>query len=103
MMGIEWAITDRLLVSAGTQRTQLNMNENAYSDMNYSISSWSVGVGMAYRFCDAVRLNVGYMPTIYDEVTAVGQASGIDFKDLYQRTSHAWGIGLDLKFGGKKN
>ena len=103
MMGIEWAITDRLLVSAGTQRTQLNMNENAYSDMNYSISSWSVGVGMAYRFCDAVRLNVGYMPTIYDEVTAVGQASGLDFKDLYQRTSHAWGIGLDLKFGGKKN
>ena len=103
MLGVEWSITDRLLVSAGTQRTQLNMNENAYSDMNYSISSWSVGVGMAYRFCDAVRLNVGYMPTIYDEVTAVGQASGLDFKDLYQRTSHAWGIGLDLKFGGKKN
>lgn len=99
MLGVEWSITDRLLVSAGTQRTQLNMNENAYSDMNYSISSWSVGVGMAYRFCDAVRLNVGYMPTIYDEVTAVGQASGLDFKDLYQRTSHAWGIGLDLKFG----
>ena len=103
MLGVEWSITDRLLVSAGTQRTQLNMNENAYSDMNYSISSWSVGVGLAYRFCDAVRLNVGYMPTIYDEVTAVGQASGVDFKDLYQRTSHAWGIGLDLKFGGKKN
>ena len=103
MMGVEWAITDRLLISAGTQRTQLNMNENAYSDMNYSISSWSVGIGAAYKVCDAVRINLGYMPTIYDEVTAVGQASGIDFKDLYQRTSHAWGIGLDLKFGGKKN
>ena len=103
MMGIEWAITDRLLISAGTQRTQLNMNENAYSDMNYSISSWSVGLGAAYKVCDAVRINLGYMPTIYDEVTAVGQASGFDFKDLYQRTSHAWGIGLDLKFGGKKN
>ncbi len=101
MLGVEWSITDRLLVSAGTQRTQLNMNENAYSDMNYSISSWSVGFGMAYRFCDAVRLNVGYMPTIYDEVTAVGKASGMDFTDLYQRTSHAWGIGLDLKFGRK--
>jgi hypothetical protein len=44
------------------------------------------------------------MPTIYDEVTAVGaDSNGINFKDLYQRTSHAWGIGLDLKFGGKKN
>ena len=101
MMGVEWQISDRWLVSAGTQRTQLNMNENAYSDMNYSISSWSVGLGLAYKVCDAVRINLGYMPTIYDEVTAVGQANGIDFTDLYQRTSHAWGIGLDLKFGGK--
>ena len=101
MMGVEWQISDRWLVSAGTQRTQLNMNENAYSDMNYSISSWSVGLGLAYKVCDAVRINLGYMPTIYDEVTAVGQANGVDFTDLYQRTSHAWGIGLDLKFGGK--
>ncbi len=99
MLGVEWQISDKWLVSAGTQRTQLNMNENAYSDMNYSISSWSVGVGLAYQICDAVRLNLGYMPTIYDEVTAVGQANGVDFSDLYQRTSHAWGIGLDLKFG----
>jgi long-chain fatty acid transport protein len=102
MLGVEWSITDRLLVSAGTQRTQLNMNENAYSDMNFSISSWSVGIGMAYRFCEAVCLNVGYMPTIYDEVTSKGMA-GYPYTDVYQRTSHAWGIGLDLKFGGKKN
>ena len=99
MLGVEWSITDRLLVSAGTQRTQLNMDENYYSDMNYSISSWSVGVGVAYKICDAVRLNLGYMPTIYDEVTTTGMASGLAFKDLYQRTSHAWGIGVDLKFG----
>lgn len=103
MLGVEWSITDRLLVSAGTQRTQLNMNEDAYSDMNFSISSWSVGIGMAYRFCEAVCLNVGYMPTIYDEVTSKGMASGLPYTDVYQRTSHAWGIGLDLKFGGKKN
>ncbi len=99
LLGAEWSITDRLLVSAGAQRTQLNMNENAYSDMNYSISSWSVGVGFAYKFCDAVRLNAGYMPTIYEDATAKGQASGFDFTDVYKRTSHAWGIGLDLKFG----
>ena len=39
------------------------------------------------------------MPTIYDEAVAVGQASGVDFKDVYKRTSLAWGIGLDFKFG----
>ena len=99
MLGVEWQISDKWLVSAGTQRTQLNMNENAYSDMNYSISSWSIAAGLKYQACDMVGINLGIMPTIYDEAVAVGQVSGVDFKDVYKRTSLAWGIGLDLKFG----
>ena len=100
MMGVEWNITDKWLVSAGVQRTQLNMNENAYSDMNFSISSWSVGAGLAFLCTDNIRLNLGVMPTIYDEAVAVGKDSnGIDFKDVYNRTSMAWGVGLDFKFG----
>ena len=75
------------------------MNENAYSDMNFSISSWSIAAGLKYQVCDLVGINLGVMPTIYDEAVAVGQASGIDFKDVYKRTSMAWGIGLDFKFG----
>ena len=99
MLGVEWQISDKWLVSAGTQRTQLNMNENAYSDMNFSISSWSVAAGLKYQVCDLVGINLGIMPTIYDEAVAVGQVSGVDFKDVYKRTSLAWGIGLDFKFG----
>ena len=100
LMGAEWSISDRWLVSAGAQRTQLNMDENAYSDMNFSISSWSVGAGLAFVCTDNIRLNLGVMPTIYDEAVAVGKDSnGIDFKDVYKRTSMAWGVGLDLKFG----
>jgi hypothetical protein len=44
------------------------------------------------------------MPTFYDEVTNEGEHSFGDaklgqFKDVYNRTSMAWGVGLDLKFG----
>ena len=102
LLGVEWAITDKWLVSAGTQRTQLNLDEKAYSDMNFSISSWSVGFGLAYKVCDAVRINAGFMPTIYDkDVVSVGTIAdtGLEFKDVYNRTSMAWGIGLDFKFG----
>ncbi len=75
------------------------MNENAYSDMNFSTSSWSTGIGAAYQVCDLVRINVGVMPTFYEEVTSVGtDSNGINFTDLYDRTSMAWGIGLDFKF-----
>ena len=100
LLGAEWSISDRWLVSAGAQRTALNMNENAYSDMNFSISSWSVGAGLAFLCTDNIRLNLGVMPTFYDEAVAVGKDSnGIDFKDVYNRTSMAWGVGLDFKFG----
>ena len=102
LLGAEWQISEKWLVSAGTQRTALQLNENAYSDMNFSISSWSVGFGLAYKVCDAVRINAGFMPTIYDkDVVSVGKMAdtGLEFKDVYNRTSMAWGIGLDFKFG----
>ena len=104
MLGAEWQISEKWLVSAGTQRTQLNMDESKYSDMNFSISSWSVGFGFAYAFADWGRLNLGCMPTFYDSVESTGvhafggQPLG-QYKDVYNRTSIAWGIGLDLKFG----
>ena len=100
LLGVEWQVAERWLVSAGTQRTALNMNENAYSDMNFSISSWSVGAGLAYLCTDNIRLNLGVMPTFYDEAKAVGvDSNGLDFTDVYNRTSWVWGIGLDFKFG----
>ena len=99
LVGAEWQISKKWLVSCGVQRTQLDMNENAYSDMNFSTSSWSTGIGAAYQVCDLVRINVGVMPTFYEEVTSVGtDSNGINFTDLYDRTSMAWGIGLDFKF-----
>ena len=99
LVGAEWQISKKWLVSCGVQRTQLDMNENAYSDMNFSTPSWSTGIGAAYQVCDLLRINVGVMPTFYEEVTSKGQDSnGIDFTDLYDRTSMAWGIGLDFKF-----
>ncbi|MBQ4540686.1 MAG: hypothetical protein IJA37_05855 [Alistipes sp.] len=99
LLGAEWTISDKWLVSAGVQRTSLNMIENNYSDMNFSCPSWSVGFGAAYSFSERVRLNLGIMPTFYEDVTARGVASGLDFTDVYSRTSWAWGVGLDLKLG----
>ena len=101
LLGAEWSISDKWLVSAGVQRTALNMDINKYSDMNFVTSSTSVAAGVKYNFSEKVGLNLGIMPTFYDKETAVGQASGVNFTDVYHRTSLAWGIGLDLKFGRK--
>ena len=99
LLGAEWTLSDKWLVSAGFQRTALDMDANKYSDMNFATSSISVAAGLKYQACDLVAINLGIMPTFYDKVTAKGKASGIDFTDVYHRTSLAWGIGLDFKFG----
>ena len=98
ILGAEWAISDRWLVSAGAQRTQLNLDENGYSDMNFSLSSWSFGMGVACKVTESIMINLGYMPTLYDTAIAKGQASGVDFTDKYSRTSNAVGLGIDFKF-----
>ena len=105
LAGVEWQINKRWLVSAGAQRTQFNLKENNYSDMNFSISAWSVGTGLAFNITEGIRLNAGFMYTAYDKgVTAKGidAATGLEYKDVYKRTSISWGLGLDLYFGKRK-
>ena len=105
LAGVEWQIDKRWLVSAGAQRTQFNLYENNYSDMNFSVSAWSAGLGFAVNIIENIRLNAGFMYTIYDKgVTATGvdAATGLDYKDVYKRTSLSWGLGLDFYFGKRK-
>ena len=99
LLGAEWTLSEKWLVSAGVQRTALDLDANKYSDMNFATSSTSIAAGLKYQACDLVGINLGIMPTLYDKVTAKGKASGIDFTDVYHRTSLAWGIGLDFKIG----
>ncbi|MBE6181284.1 MAG: TonB-dependent receptor [Rikenellaceae bacterium] len=107
LVGAEWQICKKLLVSAGVQRTQYNLEEQYYSDMNFSTSSWSTGLGVAYNFTEKIRLNLGFMKTFYEDVTNKGihSFSGQNlgtFTDIYSRTSTSWSIGLDFFFGKKK-
>lgn len=103
LVGAEWQISKKWLVSCGVQRTQYDLDENAYSDMNFSTPSWSTGIGAAYQVCDMLRINVGVMPTFYEDVTSTGVQSLMgtnlgQFTDVYSRTSLSWGLGLDFKF-----
>ncbi|MBQ5637505.1 MAG: hypothetical protein IIV06_00435 [Alistipes sp.] len=99
LVGAEWQISKKWLVSCGVQRTQYDLDENAYSDMNFSTPSWSTGIGAAYQVCDMLRINLGVMPTFYEDVTSTGvDSNGLNFTDVYSRTSLSWGLGLDFKF-----
>ncbi|MBQ5703882.1 MAG: hypothetical protein IIV49_02185 [Alistipes sp.] len=104
LLGAEWQITDKWLVSAGAQYTALDMDPAKYSDMNFSCPSVSVGLGFMYSFNEKIGLNFGVMPTFYQDVTSTGIHSfgGMNlgqYTDVFSRTSIACGLGLDIKLG----
>lgn len=103
LAGAEWAISKRWMVSAGVQRTQYNLYEQYYSDMNFTTSSTSLGLGLKFNINEMIAINAGFMKTFYEDVTNSSvDANGIPFTDVFSRTSTSWGLGLDFKFG-KKN
>ena len=99
LLGLEYIINDHFLVSAGGQITCLGLTNEFQSDMSFYGNSFSIGVGGAYTIIKNLTLNVAYLCTIYDKYTnncpAYFHPGG---KEVYARTSHVVGIGLDYKF-----
>lgn len=105
--GFEYDITKRWLVSTGVQRTQYNLSDAFYSDMSFSLSSTSWGVGGAFRILENLKLNFAYFVTFYDKHTVNQEiynnnALKLAGSDAYNRTSHVFGIGLDWSFNCRK-
>lgn len=93
--GAEWDITDRILFSAGVQRTQYGFEDTDMTDTNFNISSTAVCVGGAYKFSEKVKLNIGYMHSFYGDHLVEG-VSGM--QDLYTRKNDVIGASVDFKF-----
>lgn len=95
LLGAEWKISERWLISAGYQQTVYDLNAANYSDMNFVTSSFTLGFGAACQISRTLRLNLGTMSTFYDKVT---NDLGNGNKDVYSRKNSVVGIGLDFKF-----
>ena len=110
LMGLEYVINDRFLVSAGAQITRLGITDGAklkelptglkqdgfQSNLAFSCNSFSIGLGGAVNIIKGLALNLSYFYTGYDKY--VNNNPGYPGKEVYNRTSHTVGIGLDYKF-----
>jgi long-subunit fatty acid transport protein len=95
VLGAEWDITDRWTISCGGQRTGLGFADSDMSDTNFSTSSYGLSLGAAYKINDMLKLNAGYLHSMFDgrEFTnANGTACN------YTRKSEAFGLSLDFTF-----
>jgi long-chain fatty acid transport protein len=97
MLGLEYVINDKFLVSAGGQITRFGLKDGFQSNMSFYCNSFSLGVGGAYTIIKNLTLNLAYLYTNYSKYTN-NNPMGYYGKEVYARTSHAIGIGLDYKF-----
>lgn len=96
ILGAEWDINSKWLVSAGVQRTQYGFADADISDLNYNINSTALCIGGAYKFNNRMKLNVGYMHSFYGEHNVAGAAAGMN--DIYTRKNDAVGVSFDIRF-----
>ena len=106
LAGIEWDINKKFTVSCGGQRTDYGLSDDYQQNTSFACDSYSVGLGGAWNISDKLRLNAGYFCTIYSDYTRKFTAeeggyqkkTGYPGQDVYSRTNHVIGIGLDYKF-----
>lgn len=93
-LGLEYTITDKILVSAGYLLTQTGVNDDYHSDLSHSLSTNSFGVGGKYILNENLGINIGYMNTMYKGYTK--EFTG--YEETYNRKAMVIALGLDYKF-----
>lgn len=106
-LGVEYDLSDDLLVSAGFLRTQMTPGDDYQSDLRHELSSSSIGLGARYKLSDKFEVNLGGVYSFFDDYTEdvnyVLQAGPLTFPlgaypSTYQRTSWALAIGFTGRF-----
>lgn len=96
--GFEYALNERLALSAGYLRTQTGVNDLYHSDLSHSLSTNSVGGGARYMLSPNVGLNLGVMTTLYEPHTKDYTIENINYSETYERVALTFAVGFDVKF-----
>ncbi len=96
LLGIEWDVNDKIMLSIGGQRTDYNFDDADMSDINFNTPNYAVCLGGAYKFSEKMKLNVGYMHSFYEDHKTTNATSGIARN--YTRKNDVLGVSLDIAF-----
>ncbi len=96
LLGIEWDMNDKIMLSLGGQRTDYNFADSDMVDTNFNTPNYAVCLGGAYKFSEKMKLNVGYMHSFYEDHKVTSAASGVTRN--YTRKNDVVGASLDITF-----
>jgi long-chain fatty acid transport protein len=99
-LGVEYAFTEKLRISAGWSHTTTGVNNNYQNAMGFSTNTNSFGGGFGYRITPMIDLNLAFQRAFYAE----GSKPFSDittYTETYNKSTWMVAAGLDLSFGKK--
>ncbi len=100
-VGLEYDITSKIAVSAGYLLAKTGVSEDYQSDLSFTLTSNSVGLGLGYKILPNLMVNLGGSYTIYQEGTkAMLDETGMadDYTYTFSEDVMIIGIGVDFSF-----
>lgn len=93
--GLELKLTDVTTISAGLMHSETGVGRGYQTDISYSLSSNSVGLGAMFKVSDSFDMDLGMLYTAYEdgykEITYEGVGT---YKELYDKSNLVFSIGL---------
>ncbi len=99
-LGVEYALTEKLRISAGWSHTTTGVNLNYQNSMSFSTNTNSFGGGFGYRITPAIDLNLGFQRAFYAEGSKPF-SDIVNYKETYNKSTWMIAAGLDFSFGKK--
>jgi long-chain fatty acid transport protein len=103
--GLEFNISEKLLVSGGYVWANKGVNAKYQSDLTYGLSTQTFGAGGAYSIGDNIQINLGAAYTAYktdektiDHMFPSTPAVNIPAQESYAKSTFMVAIGLDFRF-----
>jgi long-chain fatty acid transport protein len=94
--GLEYGLTDSIVLSAGFLHTQFNLLPAFNSDFSHEMSSNSIGLGGRVKLGSRLDLDLGALLTFYDRnVQTITIFPFGNFTQEYKRTNPAFAVGLN--------
>ena len=100
--GLEYKISEKILVSGGYVWANRGVNPKYQSDLTYGLATQTFGIGGAYSFTENMQLNIGYGYTAYQTdskyIDHVNGKTLYNPLETYKKSTAIFGIGLDMRF-----
>ncbi|MCK4923098.1 MAG: outer membrane protein transport protein, partial [Bacteroidales bacterium] len=97
--GVQYALNEKLVVSTGFLMAKTGVTEDYSTDLSYSLTSNTIGLGAGYQLNDMMMLNLGFGNTFYTEGSkTMKRILPDDITETYNKSNLFVAVGLDFSF-----